>query len=371
MHEEEEKTLELELLPTHKTMGGEWENSDDSDDEDVFYEHHRVVVDGKQKAMRIDKFLMDRIERVTRSKLQNALHAGAIRVDGREVKPNYKIKPNEVITIVLTKPPSSGGLKPEAMSLDIIYEDNELLVLQKPPGMVVHPGVGNHFGTLVNGLAYHFEQMPVMEGNRPDRPGLVHRIDKDTSGLLVIAKTEVAMAHLAKQFFDHSIERTYQAIVWGCPDPPEGTITANVGRHPTQRLLQYVFANPEEGRHAVTHYRVMEDLGYISLVECKLETGRTHQIRIHLKHLGHTLFNDKLYDGNRILKGTIYSKYKQFVANCFAILPRQALHAKTLGFIHPTTGEKMHFDTPLPDDMKAALEKWRIYMHGRRTGAEE
>jgi 23S rRNA pseudouridine1911/1915/1917 synthase len=344
---------------------------DNNQDDEHYYEHHRFVCDPKQSPIRIDRYLTDRIERVTRTKVKDALELGFIRVNERHVSANYKVRPNDMITVVMPKPPSSGILEPEEMDLDIRYEDDDLLIVYKQPGMVVHPGVGIHRGTLVNGLAFHLRDLPEKDGNFNTRAGLVHRIDKDTSGLLVVAKTEFAQQHLSKQFFDHTVKRTYNAIVWGEPTADKGTIESMIGRHPRYRMLMAVCEDPEEGKHAITHYRVIERLGYVSLIECNLETGRTHQIRVHMKSIGHTLFGDERYGGNRILKGTIYSKYKQFVDNCLEMLPRQGLHAKTLGFIHPRTGENMFFDSPLPDDMTNVLTKWRNYVNSRKLDLSE
>jgi len=334
-----------------------------------FYEHHRITVDPGQSPLRLDKFLVDRLERVTRNRIQNGIQAGAIRVNDKEVKSNYKVRPNDVVVIVLDKPPRFDD-EPEAeeMDLDIHYEDDTLLVLQKPYGLVVHPGIGNYTGTLVNGLMHHLKNLPNLNAELGIRPGLVHRLDKDTSGLMVIAKTEFAMSHLARQFFDRTVERTYQALVWGEPDELEGRIEGPIGRHPTQRIKQHVFEEGEGGKFAATNYKVLEPMYYVSLVECKLETGRTHQIRVHMAHIGHPVFSDAVYGGNTIRKGTVFSKYKQFVHNCFKQLPRQALHAKTLGFIHPDTGEKMNFDSPLPKDMAAVLDRWRSYLDTRKEG---
>lgn len=326
--------------------------------------HISLTVDKKQSPVRIDKFIMSKIENVTRSKVQNAIADGLVKVNDELVKPNYKVRPFDVIDMILLKP--EGFLSeviPEEMPLDIVYEDDYLLVLNKPPGLVVHPGVGNYQGTLVNGLAHYFkedEDQPIMEGNDFDRPWLVHRIDKDTSGLLLIAKLESAMNHLAEQFFNHSIERSYHALVWGSLEE-EGTIDANIGRHPTNRLLMHVYPEGDEGKRAVTHYKTLEDLYYVSYVECKLETGRTHQIRAHMNYMGSPIFNDERYGGDQIKKGTIFTKYKQFVQNCFDLIPRQALHAKSLGFIHPVTNERMYFESELPSDFEAALNKWRNY----------
>lgn len=331
------------------------------DQEDALFEHHRIVVDGGQALLRIDKFLMARLPNVTRTKIQDGIHHEFVRVNDKPVKPNYKVHPNDVVTVLFPEAPRDTEVVPENIPLDIVFEDEYLLVINKPPGMVVHPAYNNWTGTVVNALAYHFQQLPQMPGNE-GRPGLVHRIDKDTSGLLVIAKTDRAMTHLAKQFFDHTIERTYWAIVWGVPDPPEGTINVPVGRSPKDRRITIAFPEGDFGRHAVTHYKLLQDLRYVSVVECRLETGRTHQIRAHMKHIGHTLFNDATYGGNQVLKGTVFSKYKQFVENCFKVIPRQALHAKTLGFTHPATNEKMCFDSALPDDFKNAIEKWENYV---------
>src|SRR5690554_6100625 len=303
---------------------------------------------------------MNLVEKATRNKIQKAATAGNIHVNGTAVKSNYKVKGGDVVTVLFEHPPYEYLLVPENIPLDIVYEDEALVVVNKPAGMVVHPGHGNYSGTLINALTYHFENLP---NNSSNRPGLVHRIDKDTSGLLVIAKTEEAMTHLAKQFFDKTTEREYVALVWGNVEEDEGTIEGNIGRHPKNRLQNTVYENDvdEKGKPAVTHYKVLERFGYVTLVSCRLETGRTHQIRVHLKHIGHTIFNDERYGGNLILKGTTFTKYKQFVDNCFKILPRQALHARTLGFEHPTSGEFMRFEAPIPEDMETCLEKWRNY----------
>lgn len=331
---------------------------DPNDDE--LYEHHSFVVDKGQSPLRIDKYLMNFIENATRNKIQAAAKDGSIYVNDVPVKQNYKVKPNDRIRVLFEHPPYEYLLTPENIPLDIVYEDGELIVLNKPPGMVVHPGHGNYSGTLINALIYHFENLP---NNSSDRPGLVHRIDKDTSGLLVVAKTEESMTHLSRQFFNKTSEREYVALVWGNVDEDEGTIEGHIGRHPKNRLQNTVFEGDDEdkGKPAITHYKVLERLGYVTLVSCKLETGRTHQIRVHMKHIGHTLFNDERYGGDRILKGTTFSKYKQFVENCFKILPRQALHAKTLGFEHPKTGELLRFDSELPEDLTQCIEKWRNY----------
>ncbi len=322
------------------------------------YEHHRFTASEGQEPLRVDKFLMNFIENATRNKVQQAAKAGNVLVNDVAVKSNYKVKPNDVVRVVLTYPPAENLLVAEDIPLDIIYEDDAVIVVNKAPGMVVHPGHGNYSGTLVNGLIHHIENLPT---NSNERPGLVHRIDKDTSGLLVVAKTEYAMAHLSKQFYDRTTERLYCALVWGYIDQDEGTIEGNIGRSFKNRLQMDVFPEGDFGKHAVTHFKVLERLTYVTLVECKLETGRTHQIRAHFKHIGHTLFNDERYGGDDILKGTTFTKYKQFVQNCFKTLPRQALHAKTLGFEHPTTGEFMRFNSEIPNDIVECLDKWRTY----------
>jgi len=330
---------------------------------DALYEHEEIVVDPGQTPVRIDRFLFDRYGHVSRNKIQNAIRAEAITVNDKAIKPNYKVRPGDEISLVFPKTHVNEGIVPENIPLDIVYEDSDLLVVHKPSGMVVHPGVGVRSGTLVNALAFYLadRDLPVMPGNSDDRLGLVHRIDKDTSGLLVVAKNEFSMTHLARQFFRHEIDRKYVALVWGTPDPEAGTITGNIGRHVKNRLQMAVFPEGELGKHAVTHYQVLEDLYYVSLVECRLETGRTHQIRVHMQYIGHPVFNDERYGGNRILKGTVFTKYKQFVENCFGLIPRHALHAKTLGFIHPTTGKQMLFESDPPEDFQSALEKWRKY----------
>ena len=328
---------------------------------DDLYEHFRFVADKGQQPLRVDKYLMNRIENVTRNKIQKAASDGNIYVNNTPVKSNYKVKANDVITVLFEHPPYEFLLTPENIPLDIIYEDEQVVVVNKPAGMVVHPGHGNYSGTLINALTFHFENLP---NNSSNRPGLVHRIDKDTSGLLVIAKTEEAMTHLAKQFFNKSTEREYVALVWGNVEEDQGTVKGHIGRHPKNRLQNTVYLGEdadEKGKPAVTHYKVLERLGYVTLVSCSLETGRTHQIRVHMKHIGHTLFNDERYGGDVILKGTHFTKYKQFVENCFKVLPRQALHARTLGFEHPSTGKMLRFEVPIPDDMLACLEKWRNY----------
>jgi 23S rRNA pseudouridine1911/1915/1917 synthase len=329
-------------------------------EDQVFYEHYNFIADKGQAPLRVDKFLMNFIENATRNKIQNAIKAGSIVVNKAEVKQNYKVKAGDEIKVVLAYPPKLKTLKAQDIPLDILYEDGELIIVNKEPGMVVHPGHGNYDGTLVNALKYHFDNLP-NNSLELERPGLVHRIDKDTSGVLVIAKTEFVMSHLAKQFFNRTINRSYIALVWGELKEDEGTITGNIGRSLKNRKQMAVFPEGDYGKHAVTHYKVLERFRYVTLVSCKLETGRTHQIRAHFKHIGHPLFNDERYGGNKILKGTTFSKYKQFIDNCFKILPRQALHAKSLGFIHPKTGEDTFFEKELPQDMAVVIEKWRVY----------
>lgn len=333
------------------------EESTDIENDDL-YEHYRFTASEGQEPLRVDKFLMNFIENATRNKVQQAAKAGNVLVNDNAVKSNYKVKPNDVVRVVLAYPPPESLLVAEDIPLDIVYEDDAVIVVNKPAGMVVHPGHGNYAGTLVNGLIHHIENLPT---NSNERPGLVHRIDKDTSGLLVVAKTEFAMVHLSKQFFDRTTERKYLALVWGDVKENEGAIEGNIGRSFKNRLQMDVFPEGDFGKHAVTHFKVLERLTYVTLVQCKLETGRTHQIRAHFKHIGHTLFNDERYGGDDILKGTTFTKYKQFVQNCFKVLPRQALHAKTIGFTHPTTGEFMQFNSEIPEDFTNCLEKWRTY----------
>lgn len=332
----------------------------EASESDELYEHFRFVADPGQQPLRVDKYLMNKVENATRNKIQKAAKDGNIFVNDEAVKSSYKVKPNDVVRVLFTHPPYEFLLVPEDIPINIVYEDEDLLVVNKPAGMVVHPGHGNYSGTLINALTFHFDNLP---NNSSNRPGLVHRIDKDTSGLLVIAKTEDAMTHLAKQFFDKSIEREYVALVWGNVEADEGTIEGNIGRHPKNRLQNTVFQDDEaeKGKPAVTHFKVLERLGYVTLISCRLETGRTHQIRVHMKYIGHTLFNDERYGGEKILKGTSFTKYKQFVENCFKVLPRQALHARTLGFVHPRTGEAIRLEAPVPEDMELCLEKWRNY----------
>lgn len=332
------------------------ENPEQEDNE--LFEHHRYVASKGQEPLRVDKFLMNFIENATRNKIQQAAKDGHVWVNDSIVKSNYKVKAGDEVKVLFEHPPHEFLLVPEDIPLDIVYEDDVLLVVNKPAGMVVHPGHGNYSGTLINALIYHIDNLPT---NSNERPGLVHRIDKDTSGLLVIAKTEAAMTYLAKQFFDKTSEREYIALVWGNIEEDEGTIVGNVGRNPKNRLQMHVFPDGDEGKEAVTHFKVLERLGYVTLVSCKLETGRTHQIRVHMKYIGHTLFNDERYGGEKILKGTTFTKYKQFVENTFKLLPRQALHAKTLGFVHPVSGKQMRFDSELPEDMQSCIDKWRNY----------
>ncbi|MDT0557116.1 RluA family pseudouridine synthase [Ichthyenterobacterium sp. W332] len=333
---------------------------DQHKDQNQRYEHHSFIVEQGQQPLRIDKYVLNFIENANRSKIQAAAKLGNVLVNGNPVKPSYKVKANDNIKILFEHPTHEGLLVGEDIAIDIVYEDDDLLVVNKPAGMVVHPGHGNYSGTLINGLIHHIANLPK---NSSDRPGLVHRIDKDTSGLLVVAKTEHAMNHLSNQFAEKTSEREYVALVWGNVVDDEGTVKGNIGRHPKNRLQNTVFLDDEadKGKPAVTHYRVLERFGYVTLLSCRLETGRTHQIRVHMKHIGHTLFNDERYGGEKILKGTTFTKYKQFVDNCFKILPRQALHAKTLGFEHPSTKEWKSFTSKVPNDIEACIEKWRNY----------
>lgn len=328
------------------------------------YEHFRVVVDKGQSQVRVDKYLFERLVNSSRNRIQKAADAGLIMANGKPVKSSYKVKPCDVLTVMMDRPRYDNDIIPEDIPLDIVYEDNDLMVINKPAGLVVHPGCGNYHGTLVNAIAWHLKDNPRYDPNDP-QVGLVHRIDKDTSGLLVVAKTPDAKTHLGLQFYNKTTKRKYDALVWGIVENNEGTIEGNIGRNPKDRMQMAVLSDPAQGKHAVTHYRVLERLGYVTLVECVLETGRTHQIRVHMKHIGHTLFNDERYGGNEILKGTHFSKYKQFVNNCFETCPRQALHAMTLGFVHPRTGEEMFFTSPLPEDMTNLIDKWRNYISNR------
>jgi 23S rRNA pseudouridine1911/1915/1917 synthase len=326
--------------------------------EDELYEHFRFVADKGQGLLRVDKFLADRITGTSRNRIQQAAEAGCILVNNKPIKSNYRIKPLDIITVVMDHPRRELEVIPENIPLNIVYEDNELMVVNKSAGMVVHPGHGNYTGTLVNAIAWHFKDNPYYDSQDP-RLGLVHRIDKDTSGLLVIAKNPYTKTHLGLQFFNKTTKRTYWALVWGNVKNDEGRIEGNIARHPRDKMLMTVLPENETGKPAVTHYRVLERFGYVTLIECRLETGRTHQIRVHMKHIGHTLFNDERYGGSEILKGTHQAKYKQFIQNCFEICPRQALHAKTLGFIHPKTGKDIFLESLIPDDMNRLIEKWR------------
>ncbi len=337
------------------------EDTENGETEEL-YERHVIIIDKGQEAYRIDKFLMQRIENATRNKIQQAIENEMVLVNDKPIKKNYNTRAGDRVVIYDFNAPESSELIPQNIPIDIVYEDDDLLVVNKPVGMVVHPGSGNPDGTLINAVAWHIkENCPDIEVNELVRSGLVHRIDKNTSGLLVLAKKQKVMTDLARQFAEHTVHRRYHALVWGNFEETEGTITGHVGRSQTQRKLFMVYPDGDFGKHAITHYKVLENFNYVSLVECRLETGRTHQIRVHMKHIGHTLFNDDFYGGERILKGTVYTKYKQFVDNCFAICPRQALHAKELGFVHPTTKENMMFISELPEDMTLLIEKWRKY----------
>jgi 23S rRNA pseudouridine1911/1915/1917 synthase len=340
------------------------ENEILDEQEEGFFEHHRIVSDKGQKLMRLDKFLVDRLERTSRNRIQNAADDGYVKVNGVPVKSSYKVKPLDVITIEMPYPVRDMELIAEDIPIEIVYEDDALVILMKPKNMVVHPGFGNFSGTLLNAMLFHFQNLPM---NPDARPGLVHRLDKNTTGLMVIAKTEEALTHLGKQFFDRTLDRRYVALVWG-DVKEDGTVIGNTGRSLKDRKVFTVFPEGDHGKHAVTHYKVLKRYGYVTLVECKLETGRTHQIRVHMKHIGHTLFGDFEYGGDRVLKGTTFTKYKQFVQNCLDLLPRQALHARTLSFTHPTTGEWMSFESELPADMQAVLDKWQNYSENSMKG---
>lgn len=342
----------------------------DKKEEPKVYEHHRITADPNQTPIRLDKFLLNKLEGLSRNRIQNGIKEGLVLVNDKTIKSNYKIRPNDLIIVNFPEEPrAKTKVEGEEMPIDVRYEDDDIMVIYKPAGLVVHPGVSNWTGTLVNGLVHYLENknLPVMEGNSPDRPGLVHRIDKNTSGLMVIAKNDKAMTHLAKQFYNHTIERTYYALVWGEPDEHKGTIDEYIGRHPKDRIKMHVFVDRDEGKSAVTHYEVIEPMYYVSLVKCNLETGRTHQIRIHMAHKGHPLFNDTMYGGDKVRKGTVFSKYKSFVENTFKLIPRHALHAKSLGFIHPTTNKEMHFDSDLPEDIMIVLDKWRHYVTHQKS----
>lgn len=336
----------------------------DNSPQDMF-EHFQFTADPGQNPMRVDQFLTVRIENASRNKIQDAAKAGFILVNGESVKPNYKVKPSDDIRVMMSYPPREIEIIPQDIPLNIEYEDDQLIVVNKPPGLVVHPGYGNYTGTLVNALAFHFRDLEMFKDNTDPRPGLVHRIDKNTSGLLVIAKTELAKVKLAEQFADHSSQRTYQALVWGSLKDDKGTITGHIGRSLKNRKVMTVFPEGDYGKHAITHYTVLQRFDYVTLIECRLETGRTHQIRSHMKFIGHPIFNDEEYGGDQILKGTTFNKYKQYVRNCFEICPRQALHAKTLGFVHPKSNELINFDSNLPDDMQGLITKWENYIENR------
>ena len=332
-----------------------------ADEEDDLFEHYRIVADKGQTLMRLDKFLNIHVPNASRTKIQNGIEAESVKVNGIAVKSSYKVKPLDVITLLLPQPPRDTEIIPENIPLDIIYEDDVLLLVNKPTGMVVHPAFGNWTGTLINALVYHFQNLPTGR-NGEGRPGLVHRIDKDTSGLLVIAKTEFAMTFLARQFSDHTIERTYNALIWGEPKEVKGTITGHIGRSARDRRVMDIFEDGSQGKHAITHYEVIKPLRYVSLIKCNLETGRTHQIRAHMKHIGHPIFNDTVYGGDKILRGGTTGSFKVFVENNFKLLPGQALHAKSLGFIHPTTKEWMQFDTALPENFQTIVDKWENFV---------
>ncbi|GGH77099.1 RluA family pseudouridine synthase [Phaeocystidibacter marisrubri] len=340
---------------------GEAENGDRTEEQ---FEHFKIVADPGQSIVRVDKFLQGHMENTSRNRIQSAAEEGSVHVNGVAVKSNYKVKPGDVVTLVLSYPPTEYEVGPEDIPLDILYRDEDVVVLNKEAGLVVHPGVGNYTGTLVNALMFLFDNLPTANGDR--RPGLVHRLDKNTSGILVAAVTEESLTHLAKQFADRTTDREYIAIVWGNVEEDEGTITGNIGRSLKNRKVMSVFPEGDHGKHAVTHYKVLERLGYVTVVSCKLETGRTHQIRAHFKFIGHPLFNDEEYGGDKILKGTLFTKYKQFVQNCFDACPRQALHARRLAFDHPTTGERMEFVREIPEDMQTVIEKFRTYTQSRQ-----
>ncbi|MCB9170902.1 MAG: RluA family pseudouridine synthase [Flavobacteriales bacterium] len=339
------------------------EGTSDPEEQELF-EHHRIICDPGQALVRLDKFLFDRLAHTSRNRIQVAAKAGNVLVNGRPEKPSHRVKPGDVITIVLPYPQRELELVPEDIPLVVLHEDEDLVVIDKPAGLVVHPGHGNWTGTLVNALLFHFGSLPLRPGQEHARPGLVHRLDKMTSGVMVIGKTEEALTHLARQFFDRTIDRRYQALVWGDMEGEEGRIEGHIGRSFKDRTVMQVFPEGDHGRHAVTHWRVIERFTYLSLVECKLETGRTHQIRVHMQYVGHPLFNDAVYGGDRILKGTTFTRYRQFVENCFAVCPRQALHARTLTFDHPRTGVRMSFESPMPEDMRSVVARWRAYASG-------
>jgi 23S rRNA pseudouridine1911/1915/1917 synthase len=335
-------------------------------EENLLFEHHRITADPGQSLIRVDKFLTNQLPHASRSRIQAAAEAGSIHVNDLPVKASYKVKPGDVVVVMLDHPKQEFKVIPEDIPLNIVYEDEELLVINKHPGLVVHPGHGNYSGTLVNALSFYLKNPTVFSADDP-RPGLVHRIDKDTSGLIVVAKTEHAKLNLSFQFYEKTTHRKYVALVWGDLKQEKGTIEGNIGRSLSNRQIFTVYPEGDIGKTAVTHYKVIERLGYVNLIECRLETGRTHQIRVHMKYIGHPLFNDAVYGGNQILRGTTFAKYRQFVNNCFEILPRQALHAKSLGFLHPVTGKLMLFDSELPDDMAQVIDKWRNYIANREN----
>ncbi|RSK30267.1 RluA family pseudouridine synthase [Hymenobacter metallilatus] len=355
-----EEELEKPILPAGTLLEGATGAEEDEEGGDELYEHHRITADRRQELLRLDKFLLNRLPSTSRTRIQNAIKAEAVQVNDRAVKSNYRVKPGDTITITLPEPPREFKVVPEPMNLDIRYEDAELLIVNKPAGLVVHPAFGNWNGTLVNGLAYHLQNLPTGR-NGEIRPGLVHRIDKDTSGLLVIGKTEFAMTHLSNQFFHHTIERTYLALVWGVPKDEAGTVRGHIGRSLKDRKVQAVYPDGEQGKHAVTHYKVLRSFGKVALLQCNLETGRTHQIRAHMKHIGHPLFGDATYGGDKIVYGQRTGAYKAFAEKMLELMPRQALHAKSLGFEHPTTRELLHFEAELPADFEAVLAEWDKY----------
>lgn len=363
--------IELTYIKIQKMINAPNESTStifDKHDEEL-YDEVTIVADPGQQPIRLDKFLMDKLERVTRNRVQNGIKEGIIRVNEKKIKSNYKVRPNDVINVLMPRAKSEeGGVKAQNIPLDIVYEDDDILLVNKPPKMCVHPSFGHPDRTLVNALRYYFQdkELPILDGNQEDRAGIVHRIDKNTSGLLIVAKNEHAISHLAKQFFDHTIERKYQALIWGEFEEDGGTIKGHVGRNPRNRKEMTVFPEGEQGKHATTHFKVLERMYYVSLVECQLETGRTHQIRVHMKYKGHPLFSDEKYGGSRIRKGTVFSKYKRFVDDCFITIPRHALHAKSLGFEHPRTGERMHFEIDLPEDFQQVLNMWRKYLTHRK-----
>ena len=347
----------------------DFQSSEENEQPSDLHYYQEIIVDKGQESIRIDKFLLNRLERVSRNRIQNAIKKGDVLVNDLPIKSNYKVRPLDTIKILLLRDPEADSkILPENIPLNIVYEDESLMVIDKPAGLVVHPGIANPSGTLVNGLVYYLQNknLPVMEGNPTNRPGIVHRIDKDTTGLMVIAKTDYAITHLAKQFFDHTVERKYWALVWGNFDHNEGTIQGHIGRDLRDRFKMSVFEEGDYGKHAITHFKVLKDFYYVTLLECQLETGRTHQIRVHMKYINHPLFGDDKYGGDRIVKGTVYTKYKQFVDNCFKLCSRHCLHAKVLGFEHPETGKRMRFESDLPEDISAVIEKWKSYFQNKK-----